>query len=383
MTIPPKKVINSNPGDADHVGGNDWDDVADYMNNVDKTGPVKINTRTYFRSSKFELRNPGDTFSYNYVTSAITGDRTITLPALASNDIPVYNSFTATLSNKTLDATCDVSAATGTFAPTAAQYVTLATHANLSAERVWTAGDGISGTDGGAGGAFTVAQDNIDMARKRVHIIEDFFGYADATQQLGSVMAGNITGTGASVDSVPVTETGVFGVWQLTTGTTTTGASGVSTGDFSAFSLGQGSVTFEGYIKIPTLSAVGEEFIFRVGFGDIVNGLPVDMVGFEYDRLTSVNWRTRCRSNSVSSTSTTSTAVGTGWTRLKIVVNAAGTSADFFIGGSNVGTIATNVPAGVGRELTIIASIVKSAGTTARTAKLDYMALDMDLTTPR
>ena len=123
------------------------------MNNVDKTGPIKWNTRTYFRSGKFELRNPADTFSYNYVTSAITGDRTITLPALASNDIPVYNSFAATLSNKTLDATCDVSAATGTFAPTAAQYVTLATHANLSAERVWTAGDGISGTDGGAGGA--------------------------------------------------------------------------------------------------------------------------------------------------------------------------------------------------------------------------------------
>ena len=59
--VPMKKVVNSDPGDADHVGGNDWDDLVDYLNNVDKTGPVKINTRTYFRSGKKELRNPADT----------------------------------------------------------------------------------------------------------------------------------------------------------------------------------------------------------------------------------------------------------------------------------------------------------------------------------
>jgi len=42
-------------------------------------------------------------------------------------------------------------------APTTAQYVTLATDAGLSAERVLTAGAGISITDGGANGPVTVA----------------------------------------------------------------------------------------------------------------------------------------------------------------------------------------------------------------------------------
>ena len=42
-------------------------------------------------------------------------------------------------------------------APTGAQYVTLATDATLTAERVLTAGAGISITDGGAGGPVTIA----------------------------------------------------------------------------------------------------------------------------------------------------------------------------------------------------------------------------------
>lgn len=49
------------------------------------------------------------------------------------------------------------SPAGGGGAPVAAQYVTLATHADLTAERVLTAGSGITLTDGGAGGALTAA----------------------------------------------------------------------------------------------------------------------------------------------------------------------------------------------------------------------------------
>lgn len=40
---------------------------------------------------------------------------------------------------------------------TDAQYITLATHASLSAERTLAAGDGLTGTDGGAGNAYTLA----------------------------------------------------------------------------------------------------------------------------------------------------------------------------------------------------------------------------------
>jgi hypothetical protein len=102
MTIPPKKVVNADAGTADIVGGNDWDDLADWMNNVDKTGPVKINTRTYFRSGKKELRNPLDTASYIEIASAITTDRNVTEPLLAAGDTRVYEAHAQTLTNKTL-----------------------------------------------------------------------------------------------------------------------------------------------------------------------------------------------------------------------------------------------------------------------------------------
>jgi hypothetical protein len=55
------------------------------------------------------------------------------------------------------DVVTEIAGGGGGGAPTNAQYVTLATDAGLSAERVLTAGSGISLTDGGAGGPITVA----------------------------------------------------------------------------------------------------------------------------------------------------------------------------------------------------------------------------------
>lgn len=93
MTIPPKKVVNANPGDADHVGGNDWDDLSDFLNNVDMTGPVKINTRIYFRSGKREDRNPADTFSLIHVIPAIVANRNVNWPLLTADGKPVIDTF--------------------------------------------------------------------------------------------------------------------------------------------------------------------------------------------------------------------------------------------------------------------------------------------------
>jgi len=50
----------------------------------------------------------------------------------------------------------ETTAAGGAGAPTNAQYLTLATNGSLSVERVLTPGTGLTGTDGGAGGAYTL-----------------------------------------------------------------------------------------------------------------------------------------------------------------------------------------------------------------------------------
>jgi len=54
-----------------------------------------------FVDNNFQLQNPANTFQYIFGTAAIIADRTVEWPLLTGNDTVVFNSFAATLSNKT------------------------------------------------------------------------------------------------------------------------------------------------------------------------------------------------------------------------------------------------------------------------------------------
>ena len=101
--IPPKKVNNADAGDADHVGGNDWDDVVDFLNDIDKTGPVILNTDTRVRSGKFKFRDTGNNHNYTHVFSDLAADRNVTWPLLTGNDQVTFDAHATTLTNKTID----------------------------------------------------------------------------------------------------------------------------------------------------------------------------------------------------------------------------------------------------------------------------------------
>lgn len=88
-----KKVINADTGDADHVGGDQWDLLDDYFDNVATGLTAEINSDTYYRSNRFWLRNPADTFSYKFVTSAIAANRTVTMPLMTADGNMVIDSF--------------------------------------------------------------------------------------------------------------------------------------------------------------------------------------------------------------------------------------------------------------------------------------------------
>jgi len=107
-----KKVINADSGDADHHGGDSLDKVSDLFSGVD-VDDVDINCDWNYRSGKLNIRNPGNTFSYNIVAAALAADRTLNLPLLTGTDTFAVTGLTQTFSNKTLDATCNVTAATG------------------------------------------------------------------------------------------------------------------------------------------------------------------------------------------------------------------------------------------------------------------------------
>lgn len=191
-----------------------------------------------------------------------------------------------------------------------------------------------------------------------------------------------LSGTGTNVLSV-AGSTSHPGVLQCTTGTTNAALAGAQSA-INSILFGDGVCTIEAEIIIPTLSTAGEEYDIYFGFMDSFAGTaPVDGAYFHYDRNTSVNWLRGTASNSTATETDSGTAVGTGWTKLKIVVNTAATSVEFFINGVSVGSNTTNIPTGAGRETGYGFFIFKSAGTTARTFSVDYLKFDLTLATAR
>lgn len=180
-------------------------------------------------------------------------------------------------------------------------------------------------------------------------------------------------------------EAGHPGIFGFSTSTSSSSTPNIFKGTTS-YIFGGGTIILEAVLKIPTLSDGSERFTVRFGFAESVNSALVDGAMFEYrDNLTSGNWNPTTANNSASTTASggASVAASTSWTRLTIVVNAAGTQVDFYVDGTLAGTSTTNIPTSAGRETGIRIGIVKSVGTTARTVTLDYIWLSQLLTNAR
>jgi len=207
---------------------------------------------------------------------------------------------------------------------------------------------------------------------------EDFVGLTNPT---AGTWLTHVAGTGAG--TTPVASTNLRpGILQLSTGTTTTGRGAIRmNGYLNQFTFGAGVYTIEIDVYITTLSDGTDTYSLWFGMGDDTTAEPTKGVYFQYASGTSANWY-RCSATASTYTRTdTGTAVVAGaWIRLKIVVNSTGTSAEYFINGTSVGTNTTNIPTG---GVIGILSAVKSAGTTARTFNVDWIWVHIDLTTSR
>jgi hypothetical protein len=216
---------------------------------------------------------------------------------------------------------------------------------------------------------------------------EDFIGSAYSPS---NVSRGIWTPSAAGTAAVASEKIGTAlrpGILELTTGTTTTGSAAIITGynSLQHILFGEGVYTIEADLYITNLSTVTEAYTLRFGFGDSNSGDEVDGAYFEYTNVGSTpNWYKCAASNSTrTKTDTAIAAVAGAWTRLKVVVNAAGTSVEYFINGVSVGVLTTNIPTGVNRETSEVYSVVKSAGTTPRLFNIDWAWLHIDLTTSR
>jgi hypothetical protein len=157
--------------------------------------------------------------------------------------------------------------------------------------------------------------------------------------------------------------------------------------------FGGGVWNYETSININNLSTGTERFRWVSGFGsNSANGAEIDGVFFTYDEggtlngtAASPNWQCVTVANSVRTLTTTSTAVTAGaWNKLRIEINAAGTSVAFYVNGILVATHTTNIPLPTASRYVLVKQgIAKTIGATARLVYCDYLGYENILTTPR
>ncbi len=203
------------------------------------------------------------------------------------------------------------------------------------------------------------------------------------------------TNSGSGAASTVYTVAGVRpGLMSPSTGTTATGRAALTTAATIIVS-GNGELTFETAFYPGTLSSSGERYQAYFGFFDTYTSLSqVDAIAFLYDEggvtsgsTATTNWQAVTSSNSTrtwNSGASGSTAVTSqAWVRLKIIVNATGTQADFYVDDVLRYSHTTNIPNIQSREFGWGYYIQKSVGTTSPTFLVDYMSVTKEFTTPR
>lgn len=221
--------------------------------------------------------------------------------------------------------------------------------------------------------------------RYRKEIMEDW----DSWTTSGTWAWSTVTSGGALGSDSTMLDANHPGILKLSTGTTATGYSGHIMNP-NQLTFGAATVTCEYLVYHYFLSNGTDTYQTRIGFGNqSAATLPTNGAYFVYDSTTSANWQCVCVAASTKTQVTTTVAVkakttrdATFWQRLTVVANAAGTQVDFYIDGTNVATITTNVPTG-NNNFGMNHMIQKSAGTSNSFVFIDYTYLKMAFTTPR
>jgi hypothetical protein len=176
------------------------------------------------------------------------------------------------------------------------------------------------------------------------------------------------------------------GIYYLKTITNTTSSSSLRTST-SSLLLGGGRLICNWLVQLPTLSDGTDTFTIRCGLGDSASADFTDGVYFEYtDSVNDGKWDIKTASNSSRTTENTNNTVTAGqWDRLTIDVNADGSSAAFYVNGTQCtnSPIVSNIPTGAGRHTGFVIHMVRSAGTDARDLYIDLFSAYQKLTATR
>ncbi len=158
----------------------------------------------------------------------------------------------------------------------------------------------------------------------------------------------------------------------------------VSTGN--CVFMGGGVMSISWVFKITTLSNGTNRYIVYAGLGNSTSGNVQNINGvyFVYsDNINGGNWVGRTANGGTRTNTNSSIPVTTGWHNATIVVNAAGTSVEFFIDGVSLGlATTTNIPAvSTCPQFNIDGTVV--GGIPAGAVALDLFYMSKTYTTPR
>jgi len=200
--------------------------------------------------------------------------------------------------------------------------------------------------------------------------MDDFCDLATATP-LGETAYTGVT-SNSGVITAGTGEAAHPGVKVFSTSTSSTATSGVRRSTVSTL-FGGGQMYCRAAIKVSALSDVTDTYTVRFGWFDSFGGVT-DGVWMEYtDGVNSGNWIGKTSAGASASTRNGTIGMTTGWTILEILVNAAGTSATFYVNGVAIGAaLTTNIPTSASNETGFSVGIIKSLGSTARSLSVDY-----------
>lgn len=160
--------------------------------------------------------------------------------------------------------------------------------------------------------------------------------------------------SGGSFSASPATAAGIVGGVTLGLGTTTTARAALISQNASSVNnfvaLGSGVAHWKSAVKITTLSDGTNTYTARTGITAANSGEAGAGVYFRYtDSVNAGKWQAVTRQNNTETAADTGvTAQTTSTSIFEIYVNAAATSAYFFIDGVLVATNTTNIPSGTG-----------------------------------
>ncbi len=130
--------------------------------------------------------------------------------------------------------------------------------------------------------------------------------------------------------------------------------------------------------RLNALPASGQDFKIVIGFADTRSATPTNGAFLFLDfaaGFTDFRYRTRA-AGSQTDVGSGLTAAANTWYKLRLQVNAAGTSVIFTIDGANGQTLSTNVPNGTGQPVGIMAYNERVSGTNNRITYLDYVRFE-------